>query len=60
MRGLLLNYDCRIGGVLGYAGNFWQDALYRKNFEKRGVEARLYAPMVSGECISSSFYPCDL
>ena len=39
----------RIGGILGYAGNFYQDALYKKNFEKRGVEARLYAPMVSGE-----------
>ena len=37
-----------IGGTLGYIGNMYQDVLYRKNFAKRGVEARLYAPMASG------------
>ncbi|WVQ96557.1 hypothetical protein IAU59_003662 [Kwoniella sp. CBS 9459] len=37
-----------IGGVLGWMLNFYQDALYRRNVGRVGVEARLYAPMAAG------------
>ncbi|WVR06701.1 hypothetical protein IAU60_003733 [Kwoniella sp. DSM 27419] len=37
-----------IGSVIGWLCNFYQDALYRKNVKRVGVEARLYAPMVAG------------
>lgn len=37
-----------IGSFIAFLGNFIQDAVYRRKAAKRGVEARLYAPMVSG------------
>ncbi|OCF35086.1 hypothetical protein I316_03126 [Kwoniella heveanensis BCC8398] len=37
-----------IGGVIGWVFNFYQDALYRRNVGRVGVEARLYAPMAAG------------
>lgn len=40
--------DDSIGGVIGFAGNFIQEKVYRIKAPKRGVEARLYAPMVAG------------
>ncbi|RXK37531.1 hypothetical protein M231_05252 [Tremella mesenterica] len=46
-----------IGGILGFILNFWQDALiYRRKFEKRGVEARLYAPMIGGITLAGGCY----
>ncbi|TXT07257.1 hypothetical protein VHUM_03427 [Vanrija humicola] len=47
--GVGLIYLCIcIGASLGFAGNFIQEKIYRKRAAKRGVEARLYAPMLCG------------
>lgn len=40
--------DSSIGAVFGYAGGHIQEYLYRRYAPKRGVEARLYTPMVAG------------
>ncbi|KAL1406579.1 hypothetical protein Q8F55_008285 [Vanrija albida] len=37
-----------IGAIIGFALNFAQEKLYKANAPKRGVEARLYAPMAAG------------
>lgn len=37
-----------IGSLLGFGFNFVQDAIYRRQVAKHGVEARLYAPMAGG------------
>ncbi|TXT10572.1 hypothetical protein VHUM_02077 [Vanrija humicola] len=41
-----------IGAVLGLFGGQIQERLYRKKAAKRGIEARLYAPMVAGVLFS--------
>ncbi|WOO80564.1 Efflux pump atB [Vanrija pseudolonga] len=45
-----------IGAIIGFAGNFIQEAIYRKRAAKRGVEARLYAPMVCGVLFAVGCY----
>ncbi|TXT12815.1 hypothetical protein VHUM_01216 [Vanrija humicola] len=37
-----------IGAVIGFGLNFFQERLYKAKAAKRGVEARLYAPMAAG------------
>ncbi|WVW78489.1 hypothetical protein I302_100444 [Kwoniella bestiolae CBS 10118] len=37
-----------IGALFGFGYNFLQDAMYRRKVEEKGIEARLYAPMVAG------------
>ncbi|WWC67915.1 uncharacterized protein I206_101833 [Kwoniella pini CBS 10737] len=37
-----------IGTLFGFGFNFVQDAIYKRKVEKRGIEARLYAPMAAG------------
>ncbi|WWD00553.1 hypothetical protein V866_007487 [Kwoniella sp. B9012] len=37
-----------IGALFGFGFNFVQDAMYRRKVEEKGIEARLYAPMVAG------------
>ncbi|KAL1411719.1 hypothetical protein Q8F55_002685 [Vanrija albida] len=37
-----------IGAIIGFAGNFIQEAIYRRRAAKDGVDARLYAPMLCG------------
>ncbi|OCF57017.1 hypothetical protein L486_05874 [Kwoniella mangroviensis CBS 10435] len=37
-----------IGTVIGYFLNYFQDALYKRNVGRIGVEARLYAPCAAG------------
>ncbi|WWC86940.1 uncharacterized protein L201_001820 [Kwoniella dendrophila CBS 6074] len=44
-----LAYICiTIGSIVGFGFNFVQDAVYRRKVDKKGMEARLYAPMVAG------------
>ncbi|WRT64796.1 uncharacterized protein IL334_001730 [Kwoniella shivajii] len=45
-----------VGGVLGFGFNFLQDAIYRRKVEKRGIEARLYAPMVAGLALAAGCF----
>ncbi|GJJ11462.1 hypothetical protein Clacol_005695 [Clathrus columnatus] len=35
------------GCVIGFIGNFYQDRLYVRNVDRKGPEARLYAPMLA-------------
>jgi hypothetical protein len=37
-----------IGAVVGFIWNFGNEALYLRYKEQKGVEARLYVPMVAG------------
>ncbi|KAJ9115904.1 hypothetical protein QFC22_005047 [Naganishia vaughanmartiniae] len=43
---------CKIGTILSFLFNFYQEYLYRKNVATRGPEARLYAAMVGGVCFA--------
>jgi hypothetical protein len=42
----------RIGTILSFLFNFYQEYLYRKHVKTRGPEARLYAAMVGGVCFA--------
>ncbi|KAK2462261.1 hypothetical protein APHAL10511_005757 [Amanita phalloides] len=44
-----------IGSIFGLLTTFWQDSMYRKNYSKRGPEARLYAA-----CFASVLLPAGL
>lgn len=48
----MLTNRYRIGTILSFIFNFYQEHLYRKNVAKRGPEARLYAAMVGGVCFA--------
>ncbi|WVR04612.1 hypothetical protein IAU60_001623 [Kwoniella sp. DSM 27419] len=37
-----------LGAFIGFGLNFLQDAAYRRKVGKKGIEARLYAPMIAG------------
>lgn len=49
---ILLTAWHRIGTILSFIFNFYQEYLYRKNVAKRGPEARLYAAMIGGVCFA--------
>ncbi|KAF9078033.1 MFS polyamine transporter [Rhodocollybia butyracea] len=44
-----------IGAAIGFATNFYQDHLYRKNFPTRGPESRLYLA-----CCAAVLVPCGM
>ncbi|GAA5981250.1 hypothetical protein JCM10908_004038 [Rhodotorula pacifica] len=41
-------YALVLAATIGFAGNFYQDRLYRANVAQRGPEARLYASLIGG------------
>ncbi|KAF8330493.1 MFS polyamine transporter [Amanita rubescens] len=45
-----------IGSLLGLVTSYGQDALYRKNFAKRGPEARLYAACIAGVMLPAGLF----
>ncbi|KAL8278371.1 hypothetical protein RQP46_009263 [Phenoliferia psychrophenolica] len=44
------------GGLIAFVGGPVQDALYRKNVKRKGVEARLYAPCLGGLLIPTGLF----
>ena len=45
-----------VGAIIGFGANFIQERVYRAQAPKRGVEARLYAPMVAGVCFAAGCF----
>ncbi len=55
-----LFWSLSFAAILGQLTNPIQDWLYRKNYPKRGPEARLYASMVAGVLFPVGCFICEL